>query len=157
MDAPARNATARLTAPLMLSAALFTAAGGYIHLREWLDTYRHVPAGVPGSAVVRIGFPINVAVSFVLAAALLATTYRLHRLASLAVGATILFEAASLASLIISRTGSLFGWTEPVWTNGADQTRAVEIGALLCLAAVSVIAATNQTKAVLVTAKEGTT
>ena len=141
----------------MLSAALFTAAGGYIHVREWLETYRHLPASVPGSAVVRIGFPINAAVSFALAAALVATAYRAHRFQLLAIGASILFEAGSLASLIISRTGSLFGWMEPVWTHGADQTRAVEIGALLCLAAVSVIAATHQTHAVLVTAKEGTT
>lgn len=29
-----------------------------------------------------------------------------------------------------------FGWAEPVWTVGADQIRAVEIGALVSLAAV---------------------
>jgi hypothetical protein len=34
----------------------------------------------------------------------------------------------------------VFGWSEPVWTHGADQTRAVEIGALLALAPAMAIA-----------------
>ena len=45
---------------LIVVAAVFVAAEG-IHLREWLDTYRHVPASVPGAAVVRVGFPVNAA------------------------------------------------------------------------------------------------
>ncbi|MEY2403444.1 MAG: hypothetical protein QOD38_995, partial [Acidimicrobiaceae bacterium] len=44
--------------------------------------------------------------------------------------------AASLGSLILSRTGSVLGWKEPVWTDGANQARAVEIVALVALAGV---------------------
>ena len=47
----------------------------------------------------------------------------------------------SLIALIISRTGALAGWMEPVWTHGANQTRAVEIGALAALTSVAALAA----------------
>src|SRR4051812_41373092 len=47
----------RVTTPLILIAALFVLAGGYVHLREWQDTYRSLPSIVPGRDVVRIGFP----------------------------------------------------------------------------------------------------
>lgn len=126
----------RLT-PLLVAAAAFVAAGGYVHLREWAETYRDVPAGTPGAAVVRIGFPVNGVVSILVAIGLvmLATGVAKRRvvpLVALAVG----FQVASLAALITTRVGSLAGWSEPVWTRGANQTRAVEIGALVCLAAV---------------------
>jgi len=115
------------------------AAGGYVHLREWLDTYRLIPSEVPGAVVVKVGFPINAAVSFVLAAVLVAVALRATRPsrgANVVLGVTALFQAASLATLILSRTDSVFGWSEAVWTRGADQSRAVEIGALLALAGI---------------------
>jgi len=131
-----RNAIRRSN-PLLLVLAAFVAAGGFIHLREWLDTYRDVPTVAPGSALVRIGFPVNAGVSLVLAVAILAVAAVVQRprLAALVLIVTGVFEAASLATLILSRTGSVFGWSEPIWTMGADQTRAVEIGALVVAAA----------------------
>lgn len=123
----------RLTTPITLAAAAFVAAGGAIHLREWLKTYRHVPGSVPGSFVVKVGFPINAAVSFVLAALLVVLAVRAVRLAPLVVLGAAVFEAASLSSLILSRVGNVLGWKETAWTRGAEQTRAVEIGALLAL------------------------
>ncbi len=127
----------RPTAPLALAAAVFVLAGGWIHLTEWLDVYRDVPDGVPGAAVVRIGFPVNVAISVAAAGALLAGIRR-PRLLVPAVVAAALFQAGSLAALFVSRTGSLLGWEEPIWTTAAEQTRAVEIGALVCLTLLAV-------------------
>ncbi len=46
-----------------------------------------------------------------------------------------LFQVTSLAALVISRNGTLLGWTEPVWNSAAKQTLAVEIGALVALVA----------------------
>ena len=126
---------------LVLVAAVFVAAGGYLHLREWLDVYRDLPASVPGSAVVRIGFPLNAVLSFVLAAALVATLGPLRRHATAVVVGTLLFQVASLATLIQTRTGSLFGWMEAVWTPAANQIRFVEIGASVALGAALVVAA----------------
>jgi hypothetical protein len=126
----------RLMALLIVTAAAFVAAGGFIHLREWLDTYRNVPASVPGAAVVRVGFPVNAAVSLVVAIALLATLWRWTSQMTVVALSAFAFEAASLASLILSRTGSVLGWKEPVWTDGANQARAVEIIALVALAGV---------------------
>ena len=119
----------------MLIAAAFVAAGGYVHLREWLDTYRAVPAEAAGSFVVRIGFPVNVVISALVAVALVVTLFVAKRLAPLVAAAAVAFQAGSLAVLIGTRVGSVLGWAEPVWTPGADQTRAVEIGALVALMA----------------------
>jgi hypothetical protein len=77
MKNSAIESTPHVAAPLLLSAALFTAAGGYVHLREWVHTYRAIPASAPGSALVRIGFPVNAAASAVLALALVACAF--HR------------------------------------------------------------------------------
>ncbi len=125
----------RFTAPLLVVAASFVAAGGYVHLREWLDTYRHVPAGAAGSVVVRVGFPLNAALSLVLAAALVYNACRRSRFTPHVIVAAVAFQAASLGVLIATRTGTFLGWSEPSWTLGADQTRAVQIGALVSLAA----------------------
>jgi hypothetical protein len=129
----------RITSLLAAAAALLVLLGGYVHAREWLDTYRHVPGGVDGAFVVKVGFPVNAATSVVLAVALLACVVRWHRHLPLAVAATFAFEAASLATLILSRTGSVLGWAEPDWTNGANQARMVEVGALLALGALAAV------------------
>ncbi|MEO6121104.1 MAG: hypothetical protein ABIP72_02950 [Acidimicrobiales bacterium] len=127
-----------------LAAAMFVAAGGFVHAREWLDTYRDTPADVPGAAFVRVGFPINAGLSVLLAAALVVTAFRFRRWAPAVVVGAIVFQAGALAGLILSRTASVFGWAEPIWTLGADQTRAVEIGALVTLAALVMVAATER-------------
>lgn len=129
----------KLTIPLVLASAVFVLAGGYIHLTEWLDVYRDIPSNVPGSEVVTIGFPVNVALSVVAAVALVVAAWRVPRLLGVVVAGTFLFQAGSLAALILSRTGSVFGWTEPTWNDAANQTRAVEIGAMLCLAALGIL------------------
>jgi hypothetical protein len=129
----------RPAAPLLLLSAVFVAAGGFVHLREWLDTYRHVPTSLPGAEVVRIGFVINAAVSAVLVLALVDAVFASRRVAALFVAATVLFEAASLATLIQTRRGSVLGWMETGWSRGATQSRAVEIGALVALSAAAAL------------------
>lgn len=139
----------RVTTPLILIAALFVLAGGYVHLREWQDTYRALPAIVPGRDVVRIGFPVNAAMSLLLAVALVVTTVRFRRLAPLVVVGAVVFEAASLAAVVISRNASLFGWTERIWTLGANQSVALEIGALVNLAIVVALATVQRRRPAL--------
>ncbi len=134
--------TTRHRVPLVLAAAAFIAAGGYVHLREWLDTYRHVPSDAAGSFVVRIGFPVNAAISLLVAVALVATLFVARRFSHYVVAGAVSFQVASLGILVATRTGSVLGWTEPIWTPGADQTRAVEIGALVALAASAMIGLT---------------
>ena len=129
----------RLARPMLLAAAAFTAAGGYVHLTEWLDTYRDVPSAAPGSWLVRIGFPVNAGVSLVAAVALVVAATRRPKLAAPAIVATFLCQAASLAFLIGSRTGSVLGWTEPIWTEGAERSRALEIAAMAALLVAVVI------------------
>lgn len=126
----------KLVAPLVALAGLFVAAGGFIHLTEWLETYRDVPSSVPGSEVVTIGFPVNVATSVVAVAALVVALLWRTGWLRLVVAAVASFQAASLAVLVQTRNGSFLGWTEPTWTPAAEQTLAVEIGALVALAAV---------------------
>lgn len=125
----------RLTLPLVAASALFVAAGGYIHLTEWLDVYRDIPSNVPGNEVVTVGFPVNVAMSVIAVVALVVAAWRLPQHLWLVVAGAFLFQAGSLATLILSRTGSVLGWTEPTWNDAANRTRAVEIGAIVCLAA----------------------
>lgn len=125
----------RLTGTMLFASAAYVVAGGYIHLSEWLDEFRFVPTAAPGAALVRLGFPVNGALSVVLAVVLLAAAVRLPRLVVPAVVVTMAFQAASLAFVIASRIGTVLGWSEPVWTTAAEQTRAVEIAALITLAA----------------------
>ncbi len=132
--------TKRATSPLLLAIAALVAAGGYVHLREWLGSYRSLPAAVPGAAVVKIGFPITAAISAVLAIVLVVMALRRqdwNRTTVVVLGATALFQAVSLAVVVLSRTDSVFGWSEAAWTRGAGQIRAVEIGALIGLAQVA--------------------
>ncbi len=130
--------TSRATTPLVLAAAAFTLANGWIHWREWVDTYRDLPSGLPGAWTVRIGFPVLTGLCLAVAA-LLGVALRRPSLLRPAAAATGLLAAGSLATLLVSRYGSLFGWREPVWSPGAEQTLAVEIGALVCVAAVAVL------------------
>ena len=129
----------RPATPLLLLSTVFVAAGGFVHLREWLDTYRHVPSSLPGAEVVRLGFVINAAASAVLVVALAAAVIASRRVAVWFVATTVLFEAASLATLIQTRRGSVLGWMETGWSRGASQSRAVEIGALVALSAAAAL------------------
>ncbi|MDP1793997.1 MAG: hypothetical protein Q8K63_07640 [Acidimicrobiales bacterium] len=123
--------------PLLVLVALYTAANGYVHLQQWFDGYRDIPSSVPGSWVVRLGFPINAAAAAVIVLALVAAAWR-QRGGILTVLAAAALNAGTLGMVIATRTGSVFGWSEPVWTPGANQTRAVTIGALV-LAGIAVL------------------
>lgn len=90
--------------------------------------------------MVRLGFPLNAAASFVLAVALAVLVVHRSRWSPYIVSAAFLLQTSSLAVLIATRTGSVFGWTEPSWTAAANQTRAVEVGALIVLASIPVVA-----------------
>jgi hypothetical protein len=123
----------------VLGAAGLILTGGYFHLRDWSDLYRYLPSEFPGSAVVRIGFPINAALSALVAVALLVSLFASRRLLPYAVAGAIVFQAGSLAALIQTRTGTLFGWSEVGWAGSAGQTRAVEIAALAVLGVLAVV------------------
>lgn len=135
----------RLARPLMFLAAALVGAGGFIHLREWLDVYRFVPSEFPGAFVVTVGFPVNVAVSAIAVAALAFTALkaRFRGPVLIAVG---LFQLGSLAVLIGSHTGGVLGWMEPGWSGAPMQTLVVEIAALVALvgAAVTTFAGPQQ-------------
>jgi hypothetical protein len=125
--------------PLSILSAAFVAAGGFVHLRDWLETYRHVPASAPGSEVVRIGFLISAGVSAALAVGLAGVVFAGRRLAGLVIASAALFQVVSLGTLIQTRRGSVLGWMERGWSVGATQARAVEIGALVALTALATV------------------
>ncbi len=135
-----------LIASLLTAGAVLVAAGGFVHLREWLEIYRHVPAAAHGSAVVRVGFPINAAASLLVSVTLAICAMATIKVRAQVVVVAVLLQVGALAALIASRTGSLFGWAEPSWTVGAKQAFAIEIGALLSVAAAAVVAAPQRRK-----------
>lgn len=120
---------------VLVVSAVAVLAGGGVHLHDWLVTYRHLPSSFPGSAVVRVGFPLNVAASLAVAGAVAFCAFRPFRFTPLVIAGAFVFQLSSLASLVLSRTGSVFGWSEPAWTSSANRTRIAEIVALLALAA----------------------
>ncbi len=140
-DARHDRHVAALSAPLLIAAAAYTAGGGYVHLREWLTFYRKLPASLPGSAVVRVGFPVSAVVSAAVVVMLLVGAVRGGRLLPFVLGGAFLFEAGSLAALVVSRTGTLFGWSELTWSGGASQALLAEVAALGSLAGAAGIAA----------------
>ena len=125
----------RPTLALLALAAALVAAGGVLHLRDWLSTYRAVPWEVPGAWVVRVGFLVNAAVSVVVGVGLVAAAILFRRLLGVATAATIGFQLASIAAVILSRHGGVFGWVEQGWTTQARQVLAVEIAAVGVLVA----------------------
>lgn len=123
----------QLTRPLLFAAALFTLGNGYVHLDQWLNGYRNIPSAVPGSWVVRIGFPVAAISALALAGVLIAAATKLPKLLIPALLSTLGFQIGSLGVLIATRVGSVFGWSEPSWTPGANQARAVEIGGIVMI------------------------
>lgn len=127
----------RMTLPLLTLSAVLMAAGGALHVRDWLRTYRAVPWEVPGAWVVRVGFPVNAAISLLFAALIILAATG-PRLRPYAIAGAIAFQAASLVALVLSRNGGVFGWTEPSWTMEARQIRTLEIATILALALAAV-------------------
>ena len=112
-------------------AAIGVAAGGILHYQIWNDRYRgsKLPDGVvPGAWVVKKGFPINFALSIILAVVLLAFAFafiaRIGRFALLAAGG---LELGSIVFLVLSREASIFGWKETGWDADAKRVLVVEI------------------------------
>ena len=122
----------RFVTPLVVAAGIFVLAGGYVHAREWWDVYRDLPSSVPGAAVVRIGFPVNAVVSLVVAGGLAIASRRLAGL-TVAVAGALALQVASVAVLVLSSEGTFLGWTEPGYSQAAQQALAVEGGAVVCL------------------------
>ncbi len=115
-----------------------------MHLREWLGFYRQLPASIPGSAVVRVGFPVTAAISAVLALLLVFSALRGGHFVPYVVGGAFLFHGASLAALVASRNGSLLGWTEATWTGAAREATLAEIAAMVSLFAALAIAVVRE-------------
>ena len=122
----------RFVTPLVVAAGIFVLAGGYVHAREWWDVYRDVPSSVPGSWVVRIGFPVHAVVSAVVAGALVVASRRL-RLLTVAIAGALALQVGSVAALVASSEGTVLGWSEPGYSLAARQALAVEAGAIVCL------------------------
>lgn len=121
----------RLARPL---AAVFLLIGGVVHYNLWRQGYRNIP---------KIGplFLANMVGSAVLAAAVLGS----RRITVYAAG--IVFAAASLAALVLSRTVGVFGFTEMIWTPQALRTLTSELAAILALV-VAVVVQLRRTRAV---------
>ncbi|HEV3401508.1 MAG TPA: hypothetical protein VG078_06760 [Acidimicrobiales bacterium] len=139
-----RRSVAPFAAPLLVAAAVCTAGGAYVHLREWLALYRHLPATIPGSAVVRVGFPLHAVMAGGLAVLLLFCALRGGRLVRYVVGGTLAFQFGAVAALVVSRTGSLFGWSEATWTGGATEALLTALGAIASLGAALVVGAVER-------------
>jgi hypothetical protein len=118
----------------LLGAALVV-AGGVLHLQMWLDHYRHVPSTVPGSGVVRWGFPIDAAGSAIIAIAVIVAAGRQPWVLAFAA----VSQAAAATVLVASRHASVFGWTEHGWANDAKEAIMLEAAALATLAAALVV------------------
>ena len=116
-------------------ASAFVLAGGLIHYRLWQKTYRFTPDQVPGAWVVKAGFPVNAALSLLLAAGLIAVGYGvMMRFHLPVVVAALALELGSIFLLVMSRWWSIFGWEEKGWDTDAKRTIVVE-----ALAAVTLI------------------
>ncbi|HUR76849.1 MAG TPA: hypothetical protein VMZ22_02800 [Acidimicrobiales bacterium] len=126
------------TVPLSIMSAIPLLAGGALHFRDWSRTYRAVPWEVPGAWVVRVGFPVNGLISVVLAVVLVAAAAKCWPSLRYAVAAAVGFQASSIAALVLSRQGSFFGWTEPIWSPEARQILAVEILTIVGLVALAI-------------------
>jgi len=115
--------------PLTLVAAALVLAGGIWHLKLWDDRYRDLPDQIPGVEVVKLGFPVNAAVSVVLAGLLLVAGGRLAVLA-----AAMALEAGSIFALVDARTTVVLGWEDKTWDDDAVGILVLEAVALALLA-----------------------
>ncbi len=139
-DPSARAATrpAVTAKVLVLAGAVAVALGGILHLRTWNSDYRTIPDGaVPGLWVVKTGFPLNAAVSIVLAALLVAIAFRALGAFRLPIlGAALLVQVGSIAAMVASRGPGIFGWKEAGYEGDAIQILVVEVvGCVLLIAA----------------------
>lgn len=114
-------------------AAVGVLAGGVWHLLLWFDRYRELPSQIPGVEVVKLGFPVNAALSVAVAVALVALPGRV-----IPVLAGLGLQAGSIAALVDSRTSTVLGWEESVWDTPAVGLLIVEV--LTAAALIAVVA-----------------
>jgi hypothetical protein len=111
----------RPTTQRVLAAALVGAAG-VIHLYLWFDYFHRVH-------VIGALFLVNAGAGAAIAVALLATDTALVALAGLA------YAAGTLVAFVISARWGLFGYRESFWGSWQESAGAVELAAVLLLAA----------------------
>lgn len=104
-----------------IAAGVFVIVGGLVHLELWRSGYRAIPYIGPW-------FIANVAVSAVVAVAIVLRSIPAVKLAGIALSVT------SLAALVMSRTVGIFGFTEREWTDEAVRATTAEIGAIVAFA-----------------------
>ncbi|MEJ7584685.1 MAG: hypothetical protein WKF43_11510 [Acidimicrobiales bacterium] len=108
---------------LSVVAAVLVLAGGIFHYQIWDSDYRSIPDGsVPGLDVVKIGFPVNAALSVLLAILLVVFARR-----PIVWLAGLVFELACIVTLVLSRQASVFGWKEEGWSDDAKKVLLVEV------------------------------
>lgn len=116
-------------------AAVLVLLGGLFHYQIWDSDYREIPDGaVDGLDVVKIGFPVNAAVSVILAVLLVVVARR-----PIVWLAALLFELASIVTLVLSREASVLGWKEPDWNADAKKVLLVEALAVVVLALLLIV------------------
>lgn len=117
--------------------ALAVVAGGALHLRIWDQDYRDLPEGaIPGLWVVQTGFPVNAAVSVVVAAAMFAVALGALARGRVVVLATALaVQIGSTVALVASRGPGIFGWTEKGYSGDAGSILVLEIVAVVLIVA----------------------
>lgn len=126
----------RVRTAIRVAAAVLVVIGGVLHLNIWRTDYRgsKLPGSVPGSFVVKVGFPVNAAASLLLAIALVVLAERL-----VVVIAGVLFEAACILTLVLSRGGGVFGWKEQGWGNKPTSVLVAEIAATVALVVLAAV------------------
>jgi len=119
---------------IAIVAGALVAAGGIAHLIIWDDRFRDLPGEIPGVDVVQKGFPVNGAISLVLAVALIA----LPRQRLITLGALAL-QLGSIFALVDAREWMVLGWEERGYDPAARNVLILEVitsivlGALLYL------------------------
>jgi hypothetical protein len=131
-----------LALAVWLASAVGVLAGGLIHLQIWNSTYRALPGGgvIPGVWVVKVGFPINTAVSVLVAIALALCAFGMVPvIRRFVIPIALALEVSSLGALIASRQASIFKWTEKGYDSNAKEVLVIEIVTVVLLVAAAVL------------------
>jgi hypothetical protein len=135
-SAPARSGRFSAVTVVAVLAALGVGAGGLYHYGVWKDRYKGdlLPDDYPGAWVVKKGFPINAAVSILLALVILAFAFgAIQVLGRFAVLAALGVQAGSIVAIVLSRQASIFGWKETGWDTDAKKILVIEIVSAILL------------------------
>lgn len=119
-----------------LASAVGVLAGGLLHLKIWNSDYRMLPGGgvIPGVWVVKTGFPVNAAVSVLVAVGLALTAFGLVSvIRRFVIPVALAVEVGSVGALVASRQSSIFDWTEKGYTGDAKLVLIVELVTIVLL------------------------